>query len=143
MLNSMAQTLLSPIPSALAFQHVQQRPLKVQGGGSALGRVRNGKCKSPWQTMLDTSGGSNPMELSTSGRELPLFHLYRLSFETEQDKRMQQQREFYLNYGRALRVLREDIPRYALAGAGVQLQRKVSCSTQILRAGAGHLYSLL
>ncbi|CAL8471080.1 g10622 [Coccomyxa elongata] len=108
----MAQTLLSPIHSALTFQHVQQRPLKVQGGGSALGRVRNDKCRSPWQTMLDTSGGSNPMELSTSGRELPLFHLHSLSFETEQDKRMQQQREFYLNYGRALRVLRENIPRF-------------------------------
>ena len=123
----MAQTLLSPIPSALAFQHVQQRPLKAQGGGSALGRVRHDKGRSPWQTMLDTSGGSNPMELCTSGRELPLFHLYSLSFETEQDKRMQKQREFFLNYGRALRVLREDIPRCAPTGTGVQLQESLPC----------------
>lgn len=109
---SVAQPLLSPLPSSLAFQHVQ-RPAKVQGGGSTFCRLRNDKCRSPWQTMLEQSGGRNPMELSTSGQNAPLFHLYSLRFDTEQDKRMRQQQEFYLNYGRALRVLREDIPRWA------------------------------
>ena len=116
---AVTQPLLSPLPSPLAFQHVQ-RPAKVLGSGSTLGRLRDNQCRSPWQTMLEQSGGSNPLGLSTSGREWPLFHLYSLSFDTEQDKRMRQQQEFYLNYGRALRVLREDIPRCVLQCA-VQL----------------------
>lgn len=108
----MAQLLLSPIPSAATFKHVQlQRHGKVQSSSPAASRPRPATSRSPWQTMLEQSGSSNASPLSTSGRDFPLFHLYSLRFDSEQEARMRQQQEFYLNYGRALRVLREDIPR--------------------------------
>ncbi len=131
-----AQPLLSPLPSSLALQHVQ-RPAKVLVGGSTLGRLRTERYKSPWQTMLEQSGGSNPLELSTSGRESPLFHLYSLSFDTEQDNRMRQQQEFYLNYGRALRVLREDIPRCASVRDTAALFVTSPASTYMTEPGRG------
>ena len=62
--------------------------------------------------MLAEAHHSDPLELSTSGRFNLLSHLYTVGCTTEQDQQHRnQQQEYFLNYGRALRVLREDIPR--------------------------------
>lgn len=112
----MAQPLLSPLPSVATFKHVQQqRHGKVHSSSSTVRGPRPTSSRSPWQTMLEQSCSSLPSPLNTSGRELPLFHLYSLRFNSEQEQRMRQQQEFYLNYGRALRILREDIPRWEAA----------------------------
>jgi hypothetical protein len=73
--------------------------------------------------MLQQSRCSSPLELSTSGAcDSLLFGLFALgctATEAEQ-KRQNQQQEFYLNYGRAVRVLREDVARCE-QGPAVQL----------------------
>lgn len=42
---------------------------------------------------------------------LGMWSLSRLGVTLEQEQSMRQKQDFYLNYGRALRIIREDIPR--------------------------------
>ena len=40
-----------------------------------------------------------------------MWSLSKLGVTLEQEQSVRQKQDFYLNYGRALRVIREDIPR--------------------------------
>lgn len=58
--------------------------------------------------ILSDSCGMSMVERDSLG----MWGLSRLSVTLEQEQSMRQKQDFYLNYGRALRVIREDIPRF-------------------------------
>ena len=60
--------------------------------------------------MLDILSDSCGMSM-VERNSLGMWGLSRLSVTLEQEQSMRQKQDFYLNYGRALRVIREDIPR--------------------------------
>ena len=114
---AMAQSLLLP---AVAAPHTAQICFKqARSPGVAVSTPRTAPTavmQPPWQTMLQHSRCSSPLELSTSGCDSPLlFGLYSVGcVGPEAEKlRRNQQTEFYLNFGRAVRVLREDVARSA------------------------------
>lgn len=63
--------------------------------------------------MLEPSVSSSGLDLSMVERDsnTGMWSLSRLGVTLEQEQNMRQKQDYYLNYGRALRVIREDIPR--------------------------------
>ena len=109
----MAQTLLAPIASSAAFkQHVYQRSLPA-ASASHLVHQRPLRARSPWQHVVDPAfGSSSLLDVSLVDRDSTgLWSLSRLGVTLEQEQNLRQKQDYYLNYGRALRVIREDIPR--------------------------------
>ncbi len=66
--------------------------------------------------MLDASVNSRGLDISLVERDSStgMWSLSRLGVTLEQEQSMRQKQDYYLNYGRALRVIREDIPRYVV-----------------------------
>ena len=60
--------------------------------------------------MLDTLSDGCSMSM-VERDSLGMWGLSRLGVTLAQEQSMRQKQDFYLNYGRALRVMREDIPR--------------------------------
>jgi hypothetical protein len=59
-------------------------------------------------------GSSSLLDVSLVDRtSTGLWSLSRLGMTLEQEQIQRQKQDYYLNYGRALRVIREDIPRWA------------------------------
>lgn len=109
----MAQTLLAPVASSAAFkQHVYQRSLPA-ARTSHLVHQRPLQAQSPWQHVVDPAfGSSSLLDVSLVDRDSTgLWSLSRLGVTLEQEQNLRQKQDYYLNYGRALRVIREDIPR--------------------------------
>ena len=80
--------------------------------------------------MLQQGRCSSPLELSTSGLDSPpLFGLYSVGCTATgaEKQRRNQQTEFYLNYGRAVRVLREDVARSAAVDCLLAMTSKAPC----------------
>ena len=63
--------------------------------------------------MLDSSASSSGRNISLVERDSStgMWSLSSLGVTLEQEQSMRQKQDYYLNYGRALRVIREDIPR--------------------------------
>jgi len=109
----MAQPLLAPAPSpAAAFKHhVCQQNLST-ASISTLAHQRPSQARQPWQSMLHTTFDSSSLDISMVERDnRGMWSLSRLGVTLEQEKSMRQKQDYYLNYGRALRVIRESIPR--------------------------------
>jgi hypothetical protein len=109
----MAQTLLAPVASPAAFkQQVSQRSLPA-ASPSLLVRQRPLQAQSPWQHTVDLAfGSSSLLDVSLVDRvSIRWWSLSRLGVTLEQERNLRQKQDYYLNYGRALRVIREDIPR--------------------------------
>ena len=110
----MTQTLLpsAPRPAAAFKPHVCQRSLSIPSISPLL-HQRPAPAQQPWQSMLESSVNSGGLDLSMVERDsnTGMWSLSRLAATLEQEKSMRQQQDYYLNYGRALRLIREDIPR--------------------------------
>lgn len=106
----MTQTLLSssPRPAAAFKSHVCQRSLSTPSISP-----RPAPTRQPWQDMLEPSVNSSGLDLSLVERDSStgMWSLSRLGVTLEQEQSTRQKQDYYLNYGRALRVIREDIPR--------------------------------
>ncbi len=111
----MTQTLLSsaPRPAAAFKSHVCQRSLST-ASISPLLHQRPAPARQPWQSMLEPPVTSSGLDLSMVERDSStgMWSLSRLGVTLEQEQQsMRQKQDYYLNYGRALRVIREEIPR--------------------------------
>ena len=106
----MAQRLLAPVPPspALTFRHLAQQRSMSTASPSHL--VHQHPTRSSCHHMLDILSDSCGMSM-VERDSLGMWGLSRLSVTLEQEQSMRQKQDFYLNYGRALRVIREDIPR--------------------------------
>ena len=103
----MAQRLLAPAPPspALTFRHLAHQRSIPTASPSHL--VHQYPALISCQHMLEEGCGMSMVERDSLG----MWGLSRLGVTLEQEQSMRQKQDFYLNYGRALRVIREDIPR--------------------------------
>lgn len=110
---NMAQPMLAPVPRpASAFkQQLCQRYLPAVST-SLLVRQHRLQARSMWQTTPDVLADSCGLDMRMVKRDdLGMWSLSRFAVTLEQEKSMRQKQEYYLNYGRALRIIRDDIPK--------------------------------